>query len=113
MVVVETAAVVGAEVATADLEVAETVVAAIAAKVARVVKMVRPGGIKVPSTQIYLLVNGRGVDYIINSDEELIFVENLPLALGKTSPPPRTQTPTTGIINEISTSSVTVLILHY
>ena len=68
---------------------------------------------KVLNTPICLLVNGRGVDYIINLDEELISVENPPLALGETLPPPRTPTPTTGIINETSTSSVTVLIFHY
>ena len=95
--VVETAAVVGAEVATADLEVAETVVAAIAAKVARVVKMVRPGGIKVPSTQIYLLVNGRGVDYIINGGRGLIFVPNPPPAPGRTFS-------LQGLVNETGTS---------
>ena len=68
---------------------------------------------KALNTPICLQESGRGVVYIINSDGELIFVENQRHVHGKTSPPPRTQTPITEIINETSTSSATVLISHY
>ena len=62
---------------------------------------------KEPSIQTCLLVNGKGVDYIINSDEELIFVRNRQRVPGRTFLPPRT--PTT---NETGTSPVTALISH-
>ena len=39
--------------------------------------------IRAPSTLIFRLVSGRGVDYIINTGKELIFVRNRPLVHGK------------------------------